>query len=411
MAQQEADFRFEDYIYKDNIRSVKFIIAGVPVSYPIVPLNSNVQLQLTFDDLDADVKRYSYVLVHCDHNWQRSSLIDMEYLDGFIDETIDDYEYSFKTYREYTHFTLNLPNDDIVWTKSGNYLLVVYDDEEDRTPAITRRFMVTDEQLSIQYQQVSPANASKFNSHHEFDFKINIENFPVSNPQKEIKAVVMQNGRWDNALIGIPPTYELSKTLIFDYQDKITFPAGKEFRFVDTRTIRSRSPGVEDIQEYQDGIDVIMERDNKRAGLAFLTREDINGNYVIDNLDRRSPEVSGDYTNVFFKLYSPQPIYDKDVFVVGAFTDWKLKPECKMVYNDAINSYVAKILMKQGFYNYAYATTPERQDQTKNMPLNLSEIEGDWYEAENEYTILIYYRPFGERYDQLIGVLVFNPNY
>ncbi len=410
-AQQDARLRFEDYVYKDNIRSVKLNIVGVPVSYPIIPLNSNTQLELTFDDLDGDVKRYSYVLIHCDQNWKRSALIDMEYLDGFIDETIDDYDYSFKTYQPYTRYNLLLPNEDIVWTISGNYLLVVYDDENERTPALTRRFMVSDEQVGISYQQVSPTAASKFNTHHEFDFKVNTENFPVSNARKEIRAVVMQNGRWDNAVTDIPPTYEVSESLIFDYQDRIVFPAGKEFRFVDIRTLRSRSQGVERIEEYQDGIDVLMERDVKRAGLAFLTREDLNGNFVIDNFDRRSAATSADYASVFFKLYSPQPLYEKELYVVGAFTGWNLQPECKMVYNDAINSYVAKVPMKQGFYNYAYATVDEDQNTSKMFPLDLSTIDGDWYETENEYTILIYYRPFGERYDQLIGVMIFNPNY
>lgn len=405
-SQDEDNLRYENYVYLDHIRTVRFQVHGEPLTLPMLPLDGSGQFELSFDDLGDEVKNYTYTFVHCDKNWNPSGLTDIEYVDGFLNEALDDYEFSNQTLTEYTHYSLVFPNEDVTWTISGNYLLMIHlDDVDGRQLAITRRFMVVDYNtlVDVELQQVSPAMPGKLKTHHEFDFSLNHEQFPIRNPEREISATVLQNHRWDNAVTNIPPTYTRGNSIIFDYQGKVYFPAGKEFRFFDTRTLRTLSIGLTNIMRYDDTYEVTLEKDGKRGSLAYLFREDINGNFVIDNFDDRVPDMSSDYTDVLFALSSPTEYDDADIFVVGGFNNWRLSH--KMVYNNSINSYVAKIPFKQGFHNYAYAFQPRGAQDTDDRQINLSELEGDWYETENEYTVLIYYSPIGSNYDQLIGSL------
>jgi len=405
LSAQNDEIKNYDHVYRDNIKSVKFHIDGLYLSYPIVELNSNNQLILSFDDLDADNKNYVYSFIHCDRDWQPSQLTEMEYLDGFSEEQINNYRFSFKTIKTYTHYEVLLPNNYVKWTKSGNYLLVVYDNTNQKTPVITRRFMVVDSRVRITPQMVRPAKVSKTKTHQEIDFAVDHEKFPLRNPRQEIKAFVLQNGRWDNAIQEIEPLFLRTNRMLFDYQDRIVFPGGKEFRSLDMRSLRYVSQNISSIERKEDIFEVTVYKDRKTAGQSYLSRPDLNGNFVIESLDESNFDLSGDYANVLFALYSPQPLYEKEVYVVGNFTDWEMKTTNKMVYNNVINAYVAKIPIKQGFYDYAYGVRPAN-DPSVFSP-NLSEIQGNWHETENQYTILIYYRPFGERYDQLVGATTF----
>ncbi len=403
---QYEDLVFEDRIYVDHISSVKFHLAGLFLSYPVVDLSSNTPLSLRFDDLSGDVKNYTYTIIHCDADWQPSQLSEMEYLEGFAGEPIRDYRFSFKTIQNFTHYFLQLPNQDLRWTKSGNYLLVVYEDEGRRRPVITRRFMVVDPIVRIDPRMVRPAQVSKTNTHQEIDFSVDHEELDIRTPLTEVRAVVLQNGRWDNAVVDLPPAFIRFNQLIFDHQNKVVFPAGKEFRYLDMRSFRTRTENISVIERYQDRTEVILFKDEKRARLTYNFFEDINGKFIIENFDGQNDDLSADYAGVLFSLYSPEPYPDHDVYIVGTLTSWNLQESFRMAYNESVNGYVAKPMLKQGFYNYAYAVVPKGTG--KSGAFDLSEIEGDWHLTENEYTILIYYRPFGSRYDQLIGARTFS---
>ena len=404
---QYEDLVFEDYVYVDHIRSVKLHLAGLFLSYPIVDLNSSTPLSLRFDDLSGDVVNYTYTIIHCDADWEPSQLSEMEYLDGFAGEPIRDYRFSFKTIENFTHYFLQLPNRDMRWTKSGNYLLVVYEDEGSRRPVITRRFMVVDPVVKIAPRLVRPARVGKTDTHQEIDFTVDHEELDIRTPLTEVRAAVLQNGRWDNAILDLPPAFTRYNQLIFDHQDKVVFPAGKEFRFLDMRSFRTRTENISTIERYQDRTEIILFKDEKRARLTYNFFEDINGKFIIENFDGQNDDLSADYASVLFSLYSPEPFVDHDVYIVGTLTNWTLQEAFRMLYNESVNGYVAKPLLKQGFYNYAYAVVPSG-GQGQSDALNLEKIEGNWHLTENEYTILIYYRPFGSRYDQLIGSRTFS---
>lgn len=433
----EADkgLMYEDHVYVDYIRSVKFHIPGIVVSQPMVNLGSGA-LTFSFDDMQGDVKNYSYSLVHCNADWTPSELSEMEYMDGFNEERIEYAEYSFNTLTNFTHYRVTIPNEDFRFTKSGNYLLKVYDDEDDKFLVVTKRFMVVEPRFIVRAQTVPTSMVSKGRTHQEVNFVVEHKGIRVNSPRQEINVVLMQNGRWDNALKNIKPQFIKGDQLIYDFLDKITFPAGKEFRYFDMRTLRYRADKVKSIERYDDGYDVTLYMDKMRGYSVYYNLRDINGGYVIGNVDdndgvnvsfsendgvdvrlakidllrrqmienEESNNLESDYANVLFSLEMNEPIYDKDVYIFGAMTDWKIKEEFKMTYQNVVNAYVADIFLKQGFYNYMYATVPKRGEKIPD----LGELEGNWYETENQYTVLVYYRPFGERYDRLVAGYSFN---
>ena len=431
---QDRNLRYYDHVYLDQIKSVKFHVDGLLVGMPILEVNSGAKLLLSFDDLNEDYVDYSYSIVHCDANWQPSSLTEFEYLEGFSDQRIQTFDYSFKAKSIYTHYKLLLPNRDVRLTKSGNYLLKVYENDGDKQLAITRRFMIVEPLVKIVPRVRRPAMVSKIDTHQEIDFTVNHERFEIRNPRQELSAFVLQNGRWDNALADIKPLFSRPEVQRYDYQDKIVFEAGKEFRFLNLRGLRYPAPGIRSVEFIDGQYDVWLEQDRKRGTMAYFESFDINGNFIIENSDdgdRRyfdrimsrenedggqttmlafdqgaAHDLQSEYANVFFSLYSPTEYDDEDIFIFGGLTDWQLKEAFRMKYNPAINSYVAKVKLKQGYYDYAYAMLPRGGTEP-----SFDITEGSWHETDNSYTILIYYRPFGGRYDQLIGARTFSSRF
>lgn len=440
--EEDEGLLYTDHIYIDGLKSVKFHVDGYMVSMPVLYANSPGQLVLSFDDISGeDVKNYTYTIVHCDSDWTPSRLSQLEYIDGFGEERIENFEYSFKAKSIYTHYWAVLPNEDLTFTKSGNFLLKVYEDEDDKRLAITRRFVIVDEQVEIQARSTRPANVSKYNTHHEIDFKVIHKDFDIRSPRQELTAVVLQNRRWDTALNDLKPLFSRFEEQSFEYQDKIVFPAGKEFRYLDLRGVKFRDPRLVSVTVHNDEYSAEIELDKKRGSSAHYERFDINGNFIIENSDERGRlfirrpgasdisiglgdqteitrqeaifgaddfeleihNLQSEYVDVLFTLKSPGEMYGEDIYIYGGLTDWEFKPEFKMVYNPAIYAYVSKVKLKQGYYDYIYAAVSQETGEA-----DFEVTEGDWQETENEYTILLYYRPFGSRFDQLIGLHTFS---
>ena len=415
--------QFEDSIFDPNIKSVKFTLDGLYTSSPIIELDDRGKLVLSFDDINGDSRYLQYSIVHCDRNWQPTEDLDLfEYLDGFEENPIDNYAFSYGTFTDYTHYDLRIPNDDLNWKKSGNYVLSVFD--EDGQVLLTRRFMVVDSKVRIEPEFVRPADASKYRTHHEIDFRIDPLNTRLVNPDMELTAVVLQNARWDNAITEIKHRFILGKYFVYDFQDQIVFPAGKEFRNIDITSVRYRTENVLEIQNYRDGITVLREKETPRPNKSPFTEIDLNGKFVIKTDDRfhnqRGPSglitttkrfasfgdagihnLESEYVDVIFSLVVNQPLLH-DVYLFGQISDWKIQDRFRLQWDERLNGYLTKQHLKQGFYEYYYVVEGEDNEADHSM------LEGDWYETSNDYTILLYYRPFGGRYDQLIGAHTFS---
>ncbi|MDH3649967.1 MAG: DUF5103 domain-containing protein [Saprospiraceae bacterium] len=389
-------FENRDFLYEETIRSVQFTIPGLQTAYPIISLESG-RLDLHFDEIGNDARYLRYKIEHCTKDWEPSELEELEYIQGFNGEELRDYAFSVNTRIPYIHYRLSIPNRDLRWTKSGNYLLHVYD-EDTNEPLLTQRFMVVENVMKVFGDLSKTADVGLIRTHHEIDFVVKHKDIQISNPHQEITATILQNGRWDNAIMNIPPFFIQKEELIFNYQGKIVFPAGKEFRNVDFRSLEYTSRNIAEIDEYDDAFEVKMMRDEKRTYHNYHTDKDFNGQFAIQSHDDPDFDVEGEYAYVLFSLNSVQPLYDQEVYLVGGFSDWQLAPAYKMEYSERYQTYMQEVLLKQGVYDYAYAVIGE------NGGLDMSPLEGDWHETENYYTILIYYRPFGERYDRLVAV-------
>jgi hypothetical protein len=416
----------ENQILDDQIYSVQLTLKNHPLSFPIVGLNSALgTLVLRFDHMGDEFMDYKYTLEHCNSDWQPSELNYAEYVDGFSDDRITNISNSFNTLTEYTHYEIALPNRNIRWTKSGNYLLKVYDYYADKL-VLVRRFVVTESLWNIDAKFVRTGLSEKKDTWHEIDFAVNLPVNTTILPRNEVGAVILQNGRWDNAIGPLTPYLNLGKTLSFDYHDKIVFPAGKEFRFFDIRMFQYRGEGVKIIDEKPDYYEVTLRTDESRLDRPLNYRVDANGKYLIQNLDRnpgfgvKSSEVSPnldrsqlehisslqdtlnnecDYASVLFSIRQNMPLDDADVYVFGELSDWQLKPEFKMAYSHDAQMYYCETFLKQGYYNYQYVVLDHQSGA-----LDLDGLEGNWFETENLYTILIYYKSFGERYDRIMAV-------
>jgi len=389
----------ENQILDENIRTVQLRLTAASLLIPIVDIKpGNGVLTLEFDHLGADIKDYYYTIVHCNADWQPSELEDNQYIDGFTEDRILQVDNSFNTLINYTHYTLLLPNSNMRWSKSGNYLLKVLDNDDDKRVVLVRRFLVVEPAWGIEAQFVKPAMVSKLNTHHEIDFSINPKAVRVPNPEHDVMAYVVQNGRWDNAIGPLKPYITRSDRIVYDYQDKIVFPAGQEFRFFDMSTFDYKGEYVRRIDEFDDRIEVTLQMDKNRAGYQVVNRLDINGQYVIRNKNFNQNLFQCDYAKVLFSIARNAPEEDADAYVFGELSDWQLKPEFKMQYNEEAKAYYCEPLLKQGYYNYVYALIDRKTGQMQE-----DGFEGNWYQTGNSYTILTYFRPFGARYDRLMA--------
>jgi Domain of unknown function (DUF5103) len=392
-AQEDTSERIID----ENIRSAQ-INPSVP--HAVVQLKGG-RIDLSFDYVTDEIKDFMYTIVHCNSDWQPSELQDNEYIDGFNEDRITDISNSINTLVAYNHYRLTLPNQNMRWTRSGNYILKIFDDDDDRRLVLVRRFMVTENLWKVSATVAPIANASKIFSHQEIDFQVVHEGTIVGNPQREVKAFIYQNMRYDRVIgpVSPRPFVALRSSLNFDFQDSIVFPAGKEWRFFDMRIFDYRGNNVKKIERNVNTYQVFLDPQRDRNEIhGYALTGDINGRYSIENRTQGQGFLQCEYANVMFLLARNLPYDDHDVYVVGSMTDWQLKPEFRMFYDEPSKMYYCNPLLKQGYYNYEFQVV-----NSANQIVDPAEdLEGNWHETENLYSILIYYRPFGERYDRLM---------
>lgn len=425
---QDENLKFYDNTYVDYIKTVRIHVDGFPHSFPMIDLGGTAQIRLSFDDLSDEVRRYSYKFIHCDANWEPSGLSPLEFNSGYAVDYLDDYDFSLRTLKEYIHYDLVFPNRNMQLDVSGNYLLVVYDEEDDAFPVITRRFMVRENLASVSLQYGRPAMIDQIHTHQEIDFNVNIKQLDVRNPMRELRATVVQNYRWDNALVNIIPNMLQRESVRFDYQGKITFRGGNEYRNLDIRSIRAPRTEMVSITNEGDRYAMMIEADRPRDNGTYIQYFDLNGDFVnfrFDqpvinladeflqaNFSRFNVDYNGEYIETTF-VFSTGTEMPYDVYLFGGLSEYQLKPDLKMVWNPNISAYVGRTLLKQGFYNYHYVTDrePRGDDKRPSARISYEDTEGSFDETENDYFVLIYWRPIGGRYDRLVGSARGNSNF
>ena len=390
--------RYEDYTYKNNINSAQLFIKGDPLSMPVVFLNDNKQLSLHFDDMNSSFKTYSYKFIHCNANWEPSSLSPSEYIQGYFSGYIDEYVYSFNTLYSYIHYSMDFPNSEISFSKSGNYIIKVYANNNEDDLILTRRFYVVDRKVSIQ-PKIKMATLARYrDSKQEVDFNLILNNYPVRDPYQDIKVVISQNGRWDNAITNLKPIFVRSNELVYDYEEGNLFDGNNEYRYFDAKDLRYQSMNVEGIHLVAGKTNLYVIPEEPRSYKRYYSQDDINGKRLIKRDDSRDSNREADYMNTHFTLHRSEPITDGDVYVFGELSGWQFKEDFKMKYVAIDKEYRLSVKLKQGYYNYMYAVLPK--NETKG---DLSIIEGTHSETENDYYFFVYHRKSGEIYDRLVG--------
>ena len=375
----------------DFIKSIRLRPLKINVFAPIIKLGEVIEL--SFDDLEGDEKNYSYTIIHCTYDWRRSKIGPTEYLSGLAEDNIRDYNNAFNTYQAYTHYKLTIPNERVAVKISGNYILQIKNDFDELV--FTRRFMVYEPKVTVGVSVHKSRNISLFNTHQNIQFTVNTGQFNINNPREEVKINIYQNNDWNTLVENLIPQFYSGNQLIYKYADKSLFEGGNEYLYFDTKNIRIATNNIQKVHLEQ-LYNTYLYVDEKRDDKPYTYYPDINGNFVIRMINNATAITEADYTWVYFRLDAPFE-KDKTFYVYGNFNDWQLAETNKMTFNTTQGYYETKLLLKQGFYNYKYITKT-------SSDLEINSISGNFYQTENNYTVLVYFKEFGSRYDRLIGI-------
>ena len=391
-----------DSVYKSNIHTIRFHNYGDQLSLPLINLNGGDQVELHFDDLDGGVKYYYYTYQLCDHDWTPVNLSEFDYLKGFTQMRINTYRNSSLSFSRYTHYQVQLPDRNCIPSRSGNYMLKVFLDGDPSKLVFTRRLLVLENKSTIKAQVIQPFAPEYFRTHQKVQFSVNINGINAFSANQDIKVVILQNYRWDNAVSNILPTFIRGSSLEYNTEDNSVFPGGKEWRWLDLRDFRLQSDRVEKGDYKKNSTDIYLKSDYARNVERYIYYRDMNGMYVIANTQNINPFWQSDYGTVHFKFDPPngKPYADKDIYLFGQLTNYGLTDSLKLVYNPEKGMYETSLLLKEGYYNYTYVAV-DRSNHNRHY-----EMDGDYFETENTYTILVYYRSFSARADELIGVSI-----
>lgn len=398
--------REPDKIYHTNIRTVKLHKAGDQASYPAIGLNTGEQLELHFDDMDGDVKFYYYSFVLCNADWTPANIQPFDYVRGFLSNRIGNYRGSSVVQTRYTHYQAQFPERGSAPTRSGNYLLKVFLNDDTSKLAFTRRFLVVNTKAQVIAQVMQPFNSNYFQTHQRVQVGITTQPGQINSlsPQ-DIKVVVLQNYNWGSASVIDRPTVFRSNYYEYSDENNTVFEAGREWRWIDLRSLRLMSERMEKIvdDDRSARVDVIVQPDQERRLQRYIMYRDLNGLFTVENRDNANPLWQGEYAWVHFRYVPPgnRAYEGKSLYLFGEMTQFRADTASKMIFNEEKGQYEKSLYLKQGYYNYNYVTLTDRRDPGVNP--SLENTEGNVWITENSYLVMVYFRPFGARADELIG--------
>lgn len=383
-------------ILNPDIASLQVVAGNNWLSMPVIGLGEGVPVNIAFDDLTHEYRRYAYKVEHCNADWSTSGdLFVSDYIDGFnADNVIEHVEQSINTNMLYTHYRFQIPNERCKLTMSGNYRVTIYDANDDDKAVAECCFMVVEPRMGIKLSV--DANTDKGINSRWQQVAMEVKyggGLSVTDVQRQIYTVVMQNGRWDNAVVNAKPQFVMGDGLRWSHNPQLVFEAGNEYRKFEMLDVRQANMGVEKIDWDGEAYHAYLWPDEPRGSYVF--DEDANGAFYIRNGDNRENSSTSEYVHVHFTLRSPR--LAGDVFVNGVWTNDQLAAPYQMQYDEGAQCYRLSLLLKQGYYSYQYMW------QKPNGQIATVPSEGSFYQTENRYQALVYYRKLGERADRLVG--------
>lgn len=376
-----------------NIKTVSFVQNNKNV-LPFFKLGESFELQ--FDDLYGNEADYYYTLTQYNYDWTPTNLAKVEYLNGMDNQRIITYENSFNTLQLYSHYEQRFPNKYNNITKTGNYMLKIFNDEQELV--FSRKFIIYEEAVRVASEVRRARDFESLNEKQNIELAINYGDLILQNPIKNVKITIFKNGNWKEQITNIKPQYTIGTELIYKYNQETQFWAGNEFYTLDNSQIRVTNNSVSRVTS-GDIYNSHLYVNNARKNGIYTFFPDFNGNFIVLNSNAENSEVEADYSWVYFSLNAPNLFHDESIYITGMFNNYSLTEENKMTYNKESGFYEKAILIKQGYTNYQYTLV----DKNKNIIYNEA-IDGNFYQTENNYTIIVYYRGNNDRYDKVIGI-------
>ena len=387
----------------NHIRTLQVRLEGDELALPVVELDGDQRLLISFDEMSYEPQSYNFKIVHCNADWTTSSLSEVEFIDGFYDGIIGDYTLATNTTALYTHYWFSVPNDDLRLKVSGNYaVLIAKNNDFDHLSAVAC-FSVVESLVGVTGSVRGNTDIELVRRYQQLDFELNTSGYEVRDPFSELKVTVQQNRRTDNAVTNLKPTYTSLNTQSYKNNRSLIFEGGNQYRSIDFSSEYTYGEGIERIVFEQSDFQVLLSPEGPRAQRGLTQGDDADGNYLINRQNSDDSDSEGDYMWVHFMLPMDDPFFEGSVYILGDMMGNQLDTTSRMEYNFNLKAYTKSLYLKQGGYNFQYIYLQKGEKKGSLQP-----IEGSFWQTENEYTIYVYHRPWGERYDKLVAVKTIN---
>ncbi len=388
-------------VFDKDIKTVLMYTGEDELSMPIWELGSSKFLTLRFDDLNESSRDYSYRLIHCNANWTPSNLNESEYLEGYFEDQVSEYQSSFNTTIEYTHYTLQIPNDYIRPMISGNYILQVYFSSNPDQIVFNKRFMVIENETGIGGRVSNMNQGAYFYNDQELEIVVEYFGNDFYDLNQNIKLQVLKNYNWCNYLEINQPDIVKDKEFTYNNIRKLKFKGGNEFHHFNIKNIHFTGENIANIHFTDNMYHFLLKNNKDRTFDEYQYVPDIDGLYKVDVTQSDYVHTEADYAYVYFTLNMDAPVQLGDIYVWGGLSNYEFTDDNKLRYNFEQKAYECRMLLKQGYYNYQYVL------MEKGKP-DFTYIEGNHAVAENSYSVLVYYQDFRGNYDRLIGYAEIN---
>lgn len=401
---QENVLRYEDRVYSPTVHTVQLFKRGFELAPPITDLEGQEPLVLRFDDLQPNIENLSYTVVHCSANWEPSDLMPGQYLSGAMTDYLPSGQQSYNTLQPFIHYELEFPNQMLRFTRSGNYLLKVFRGSDEEDLVLTRRFLVTEQRIQVDARVQATRDVELRDAAQQVDLVIRHPGFYIQDPFGDVHVTILQNMRWDDARTGLQPRFMRDNELVYDFPSQGLFMGANEYRNFDLKNIRLATRNIARISFGEGGglYEAYLMPEQKRNLRVYDNQRDINGKFLVLNDLVDGDPLGTDYVKVHFVQPMPEEL-GSEVYVYGGFSDMQCRKEYRMSWSPEERSYKATILLKQGFYDFTYATLPAGA----TVP-DLTAIEGSHFQTENDYLVLVYVTDRQQRYDRLVGMRFIN---
>jgi len=388
-------------IFEPRFQTLKVSHSDNFMLTPVIGLDSDERVIISFDEISDDRSYLRARLIHCNADWSPSNLLDSEYIDGFNEIAIDDYAFSQNTFMHYVNYRLEIPSGDMKITRSGNYLLQVYDEDSPDDVLLQARLAVSERRSDIDGFVSGRTDRGYNDELQQLEFRFSQSDFKARDVFSDLLVEVSLNGNPESQRILTRPSRISGDMLVYEHQGDMIFPAGNEFRRFET--VRATYPGlgVDSVRFGDKLYHAYLKRDIPRVSSNYEYDRTQHGRFLVRESNSTDSDLGADYIMVHFRLNAPE-YTGADIYVDGEFTrhDFSRDSPYKMKYDRETGAYILTAPLKQGSYNYRYVA---KARGTEDATVDSGVIEGDFYETRNEYRIKVFYREPGSRGDRLIA--------